>query len=269
MHTLLISLALLSPAPVPGAVLLGPSAEETQAQQLRDQVGPVMAEGDFDRAEQLVREAHELHPRDDFYYALANIAGARGDCKDEIRYYERYFEEIGYEGGDYVAERYAKPVKRATDRLEECRAQVPDPVVTDPPADPTETEIETETDPAEDPEGAEPTYDDEHPPKRRWITDPWGGVLVAGGVAAVGGGATAMILGQGRYTDATMAGSEQNFVDEARAGRRTHGIGIGLTVLGSAAIIGGVIRYALVARRNRRLDQARIQVRSGRLTLRW
>lgn len=110
------------------------------------------------------------------------------------------------------------------------------------------------------PAGADPLPDEgpvdrEQPPAtaRAWWRDPAGGVLFGVGLAATG---TGLGLTLGALSMQRLAPDATN--DERAFGRRLdraatlHGVGLGVVAAGGALLIGSVIRYVVVARRNSR-----------------
>lgn len=85
-------------------------------------------------------------------------------------------------------------------------------------------------------------------PPARWFRDPAGGVLVAtGGVSAVIGGS---LLGFAIGRDRKAGGepTEGEYVDAKDAVKAPHRAGIVMLAAGGALLVGGIIRWAVVAR---------------------
>ncbi|MCA9709460.1 MAG: hypothetical protein KDK70_26705, partial [Myxococcales bacterium] len=98
------------------------------------------------------------------------------------------------------------------------------------------------------PEGPGP----EAPPTPPWHTDPWGGVLVVGGVAGLGAGIGLYVQSRADARAAQSADTLQSYDDRATRALRLDRAGIATMAIGSALIAGGVIRYVVVATRGRR-----------------
>ncbi len=232
--------------------------DAVSARALREDADTAVKRGDYERAEALSRRAQQLDPREDFVYSLGTIAGAKGDCEAQKRLFQEYFDQIGYDGSEYVDDRYGKGVKLALEQMEMCEPspaqpspQVPTPAV----AEPEPATVSAAAD-----NGRE---------RQSWLADPIGAASMAGGIAVAAGGTAAVVLGTLRHRAAREAGSEQGFADDQRNGQTIRGIGIGLIVVGGAAIVGGVVRYALVARRGRAPSTGRVRPGLGRVALRF
>ncbi|MEM6995184.1 MAG: hypothetical protein AAF721_32025, partial [Myxococcota bacterium] len=117
-----------------------------------------------------------------------------------------------------------------------------------------EPEPEPEPEPDPDPEpdlDPIPPGDEQPEPEKRprpaWARDVAGGVLV-------GTGAFATVAGVGFYAGSfSMARdreeSEADFEGRAQRVRNTAAVGITLMAVGGALVVGGIVRYAIVARR--------------------
>lgn len=106
----------------------------------------------------------------------------------------------------------------ASQKVERCRRPPPSPTVVEAPA-----------------------------PSRRWFEDPTGGVLVGvGAVSLIAGGA---LLGSTHALAGSQLEAESRFVQRRKRVAVNTGVAIGLISVGSAVLIGGVIRYILVRRR--------------------
>ena len=85
-----------------------------------------------------------------------------------------------------------------------------------------------------------------------WARDGLGLGLSVGGLALSGVGAALLGVAHGRKARALDAGSEQGYRDAIDGAPVMSQVGIGVLCAGGAAIVSGVIRYAIVARRSRR-----------------
>lgn len=102
------------------------------------------------------------------------------------------------------------------------------------------------------PPAPEPSKQDSVPPRSQapWSRDPWGGVLVAvGGVAAITGGGLLLL-------SRSSANGPDNETERAHAQRETDvrnisAAGVVVLSVGAAFLVGGIVRYGIVARRGR------------------
>lgn len=90
---------------------------------------------------------------------------------------------------------------------------------------------------------------DQDATQRRWTRDPWGGALVAtGGVVAVTGGG---LLVASATSSAPRDETEQQHRSREASVRNTSIAAFSLIGAGAVLLIGGAVRYALMARRGR------------------
>ncbi len=215
------------------------------AEYVREVVGRAAAHvdaGRHDKALEVLDRAEQERPLPVFIYVRATIEEHRGDCERAVALYLRFLElEIPAKDAD--------DARRGIDR---CRdePEPPDAPVTTPPG----------PDPA-----PKPVVPSEHrppPPPRPWHTDPLGGVLLVGGVAGLGVGLG--LYGQSRADQraAETATSLQSFEDRSRRAIALDRAGIITIAIGSALMLGGALRYALVGTRPRRrqLSRAPLQI---------
>jgi len=88
------------------------------------------------------------------------------------------------------------------------------------------------------------------PPPRHWSRDVTGGVLLGSGLAVAIAGAAVYGTAFVR-ADQTRRESEQAYEDRQRSTRTLAATGAGLMIGGTALLVGSVIRYVIVARRER------------------
>lgn len=165
-----------------------------------------------------------------FLYARAQAERRAGRCKLAIVLYEQFVASgVGSEG-KAAAEQY----------IQECRALLPaepPPPVVDP-----------------DPDAAEPVTPPPLPPPRPWHRDPLAGVLVGVGGVALVAGAVLIPLGYRRADDADDAPDDRDYAkDFESASRLELGGALALSV-GSALVVGGIVRWAILRRRARTQD---------------
>jgi len=219
------------------SVLAAPAADE--AEYVRDVVGRAAAHveaGRYDDALAVLDQAEQARPLPVFVYVRATIEERRGDCERAVALYQRFL-ALG------VAEEDAEDARQGVAR---CQGE-PEPV-----PEPVEPPTPVSSDPAPVDEPASETATPDAPPPRRWYADPTGDVLVAVGVVGLGVGFG--LFGQSR-ADARAAGdagSLQTFDDRSRRAVTLDRAGLATIGVGSALLLGGIIRWAVVGARDRR-----------------
>jgi len=214
----------LAVAPAPRDNPLGFENAEASAQ--FDAAMAAWEADDLGTAQRLLEAAYALEPKPALLYSLGQIARLQGDCREATRRLEAFLET----GPSAKAEAEARV------NIERCAAEL---------AEQPEPEPEPEPEPAPEPElNPKP-----EPARRR--PDALGISLTA-----VGGVTTAVGLGlfgsafavQGRAEDQRAVDPFERGVRQARAQYWT---GVALTSVGSALVVGGIIRLVQVRRRTR------------------
>ncbi len=162
-------------------------------------------------------------------FAKATALRRGGDCRSAIEELERFI-ETGPPEPDVAAAREVIDV--CTEILADGEPEpVPPPIIMQP-------EPEPEPEPVED-----------VPPPRSWTRDVPGGVLLGTGVAVAVGGV--VVLGLGASRRQSREESEAGFERREQSVRTMSAVGGSLVAAGAALLIGSIVRYAVVARRNR------------------
>ena len=236
-----------------------------------DEARDAYLRGDFERASEAFARAYAEDPRPEFVYAQAQSERQAGRCDRAVHLYVRFL-ELAPEGPDAV---------KASQNLLHCQTELLHPrkgsdvSPREPASPPTITPgSQRKPTPGPKPDAVPPPVIERdtaaiapptQPAKRRapaWIRDPVGDALVS--VGLVGAVTGAALLGVARR-DRDRAESAAN-LGEYRD-RIEHDIvleraGLVLLPAGSAFILGGVIRWIVVARRER--IRARAAVASDR-----
>lgn len=181
-------------------------------------------------------------------YSQAMSLRRAGSCPEAIDVFEAF-----------IAEGPPEPdVQAARDQIVECEALIARAAPTPTPA------AEPEPEPTPTPPTPTASEDDEPTESRAtWARDPWGGVLVAiGGVAAITGGG--LLLVSNGSKDAPPAETERAHAQRETGVRNTSTAGLVLLGAGAALLIGGIVRYSVLARRSRAP-----QISDGGLTWRF
>jgi len=217
-----LSAALIVPAPTEAVAAPEPAARE--AAELTHARRYAEAAEAYGRAFEETGESVHL-------YSQAMSLRRAGSCPEAIGVFE----------GFVAQEPPESDVEAARVQIAECQALIaraaPEPVV----------RPEPEPVPAAPPPTA-PTQDGSG--RASWARDPWGGVLVAvGGVAAVTGGGL-LIVSNGS-TGGPEAETERAHAQREADVRNTSTAGLVLLGAGAAILVGGIVRYSVLARRGR------------------
>ncbi len=159
-----------------------------------------------------------------FLYTRAQVERRAGRCPVAIELYEQF---LGTSPG-------AQAAAAAERNLDACKASLP----------------ATEPEPPPDPVPPAETPTDLPPPTtpRSWRSDPVAPVLVAlGGAALVTGGALVGVAYR-NVDRADDAPDDRGYADRLAGARRLEIAGATLMPIGTALVVGGIIRWALVAR---------------------
>lgn len=225
-------------------VLAGPAPRPTtprnaQARKHYERAVELLKAGDHEGAAKEAEAAFEIEKHDFTLYVWSQAERQLDNCVRSVELSNEVIRMTKDEGlADYATESNAWCANRLADIAREAEEEAEAAAA-------AEEELEAEPEPETPPP----------PPIQPWYRDPVGGVLVGvGGLGVLGGGAllvTAAIL------DPTKAADYGTF-DERRAlqpklllaGGITAGVGV---AIGTA----GAVRWALVARKNKRLEQER------------
>lgn len=167
-------------------------------------------------------------------YSQAMSLRRAGSCPEAIGVFEHF-----------IAQDPPDPdVEAARKQVAECEALIaraaPEPV--------PEASPELNSEPAPPPPTA--PEDDEEPRRAAWARDPWGGILVGvGGVASISG--AGLLLVSNSSVDAPDAETERAHSERETDVRNTSTAGFILLGAGAALLIGGIVRYSILARRGR------------------
>lgn len=230
----------LSLAAPQGGLLSDPDAER-----LFEEAQAAFETGDFETASDKLERAYLIEPKAALLYPWAQAERNRGRCSVALDLYRRFL----------ATEPPEKFVVATQENIERCEAELAEAEAsTESSEDEDESDgedaVPVEEEPAETPATpAEPTRKDRS--NRRWYVDPTGDVLASIGIAgvAIGGGLVGAAM-----ADAKSAPSQStNDAYVARRERAIHRRDGGLAALsvGSALLLGGVIRWIVVAKRDK------------------
>ena len=165
-------------------------------------------------------------------YSQAMSLRRAGSCTEAIGVFETFIEQAPPQ----------PDIDAAQTQIAECEAllarSAPEPE--------PQPEPEPEPPPSEITEPPPPREE----PGRRWSRDPWGGALVAvGGIVAVTGGG---LLIASATSSAPTDETERQHDRRQTNVRNTSIAGTALIGVGVAVLVGGIVRYAVVARRGQK-----------------
>jgi tetratricopeptide (TPR) repeat protein len=229
----LISLALAAPPRI---------VSDPEARRLVGEAQKAFAAGAYDEAAEKIEAAYLIEPAPALLYPWAQAERSRGECRSAIDLYQKFIDTGPDEG----------IVAQAREHIEHCREQLADEEVDESePDDDDIVEAILESDPLvePEPEPIEPAPQDD---VRPWHRDPVGGVLLGVGLAGV---AVGFGLYGGAASLAKSVGDEDTNQDYADGRRRATGLRNGSIIaisVGSALLVGAVIRYATQARKTKR-----------------
>jgi hypothetical protein len=164
-----------------------------------------------------------------FLYTRAQAERRAGRCRVAIELYTQFLATHPPEKSEQAASQYR----------DECRALVP-PEPTTAPA-PAARPVDTTDDTIEAPVRA---------PVRPWWRDPTGGALVGVGAAGIVTGAVLVGLAHRDLDRAPTAGDDRSYGDRIDRAHRLEIAGGTVLAVGSALVVGGVVRWLVVRSRN-------------------
>lgn len=220
--------------PAPAAEVPAPAAEVDHAAR----AGQLFRDGEYAEAAAAFELAYERTRDPALLFGRAQALRRAGNCTAAIEVFEAF-----------IATHPPEPdVQAASDVIEACRAILGEDGL---PAEPAPEPIA---------EPAAPPTDDVSPPARR---DVLGGVLVGIGAGMVVGGAVPYGLSFGRARGPVEPETEQAYEQRQRSVRTLAATGVSVMIGGGALLVGGVVRYVIVARRSgRRMARASVLGRS-------
>ena len=216
----------------PGQLLSNPEAQA----KLREAQEAFQNE-DFDAAAAAVEAAYIIEPKPMLLYPWAQAERSRGNCEAAVELYQRFLDSDPPDEMAGVAIENRDLCQAELDAEQEVIEDDDGSVV---------DEVLAEEDPEPSPA---PVTNDNQPKAKAWYKDPVGGVLVGVGVAGVGAGVGLLAVASSRAKGASEMDTHSEYMD-ARDGATTlrNGGAIALSI-GGALVVGGVVRYLLVAKK--------------------
>jgi hypothetical protein len=232
------------------AIAPSPTPQQREAQSAWDRADAHAAAGNHDDAVTDYARAWQDLDAPAILYSWAQSERLRGHCTEAAALYDRFVAEGQSPPPSYDTEllraQWSNMLANAERQREACRAPTttqadPVPALVPAPTAPT-TATPTDTTPT-DATPAEP------PAQRRWWRDAAGWSIAGTGVAALVTGAVLVVVADAQDRGAEGLGSHGAFddaIDRAIVGQRA---GFGLLGVGGALVLGGIVRFAVVARR--------------------
>jgi hypothetical protein len=188
--------------------------------------------GKFDDALDLFRKAYEVYPYPEALYSAGQACRMKKDYEQAIFYYRGYLNNTaaGAPGRDQVEARITE--MEGLEAEQKAQAKQPPQGTLKPPVPPggpgpAPAPVATATD------------------RPRWYADPWAWTLVGAGVVAAGVGGYLVVDGND-LEHANLPPDDMLRITEERDDRRERAIGWTLVGVGGAALVGGIVKLALV-----------------------
>lgn len=207
-----------------GQLLLAPSAsdvsDDAYVREVARRVATHMEAEHYAAALREIEAAESTRPLSDFVFMRALVEEERGNCRAAVPLYDRFLE--------------SGPLPKDAEAARAGRIR-----------------CGAEAEPGPEPTPVSP-HDPPPPTPKPWYGDPVGGTLVIGGTVALGAGLGLFVQAR---ADERAAERADTLAAHERLGDRASKLGIAaVSVLatGGALVVGGVIRYVVVARRGGR-----------------
>jgi len=185
--------------------------------------------GRYAEAIELFKKALLLAPRPQLYYALAQAERQLGRCVEAVAHYQKFLE----------SKPPAVQAESARQNMERCRITVGEPA---PPPEP----------PPATPPPSPPSLESSPAPRPSAARDAAGHVLWAGGVALGIAGGALLGVAERNVRAAADARRYDEFIlayDPAQGAESQRIAGAVLLAAGGVAVVAGIVRFGVVARR--------------------
>ena len=216
---------------------------DPEAQSLVSEAQFLFTEGNFGDAAKLIEKAYLIEPVPELLFPWAQAEREQGNCRAAVDLYNRMLEEIP-EGP--MADSARQNIARCEEEMgpeEEIVPIVDDPI--------EEDDLFEEEEEQPDPEPAEPKDDPPKSKAKQWYKDPVGGVLTGLGVVGVGTGVALLAVASSTANDAPNAANVSAYNDESDRAVTQRNAGAAVLSIGGALLVAGVVRYVLVAKKNK------------------
>lgn len=215
-----------------------------------------IADGKLDQADAMIARNLQADP-DPFLYLLGVLRERQGDCAAATDAYRRYMD----------LEVAAEDVDAAQAGVDRCTATEAGTDAGREVGSGTESEVGAGSEGGTETGAGSGEDGGPNAPDRRWWADSVGlGLTVGGGALLIAGGVAWSQTGA-QSRAAEDAGSLSTYERHGRRAEILQGVGIALVATGAAFVVGGAIRYGIVASRSKRSESARLRVTPGGLAL--
>jgi hypothetical protein len=220
-------------------VAVTPALEAAKAEAAAAEAVGLHSAGKLDEASEALGRAYAIYPDRDYLYMRGIIEREAGRCDVAVE----LFEEFLAESPPLV------DVQAAEAELDKCRATMPAAKAEPAAPVPAPVVAAPEPEPVAATDRRPPTHDRE--PAQKWWRDPVGDGLFGSGLvlAATGGALLGAAAASARRADrADTAGDYRQGIASARA---LDAVGFTAIGVGTALVVGGIVRWVVVARRRR------------------
>ena len=234
---------------------------DPEAQAKFEEAQAAFQSSDYRAAADAIKAAYEIEPLPALLYPWAQAEREAGNCQEAVGLYQR---AIDAGVSDDIAEAAQVNIDRCNEILEEQELVVVDEEGGEEETDDTaeddteddlfgeeEEEPEPEPEPEPLPEKPQQTDTDEQPKAKKWYADPTGGVLTGLGLAGVGAGVGLLLVANSRAKTAADEDLNSDYLDMRDSATKLRNGGAAALAIGSTLLLGGIIRYAVVAKKNK------------------
>lgn len=215
---------------------------DPEAQSLVSEAQFLFSEGNFGDAAKLIEKAYLIEPVPELLFPWAQAEREQGNCRAAVDLYNRMLEEIP-EGP--MADSARQNIARCEEEMGPEEEVVP--VVDDDLLEEDEPFEEAEP----EPEPAKPKDDPPKSKSKEWYKDPAGGVLTGLGIVGVGTGVALLAVASSTANGAPDAANVTAYRDESDRALTQRNAGAAVLSIGGALLVAGVVRYVLVAKKNK------------------
>ncbi len=223
----------------------------------------MFAERRFAEAATMLERAYLIEPKSELLYPWAQAEREQGHCDVAVDLYRRF---LASHGEGPIADNARGHIETCESELGVAGGAVGEDeevveVIDDEEelADEDELDALVEEEPESDPDPVPAKLEDEDPPKaKKWYLDPIGGVLTGVGLVGVGVGAALVITATSAADDAPDAASVTDYMDERDRATTMRNAGAAVLSVGGALLVGGVVRYLIVAKKNKATPTAAV-----------
>ncbi len=224
---------------------------DPEARALVAEAQVLFAEGNFADAAKKIEKAYLIEPVPELLFPWAQAQREQGNCRAAIALYNRMLEDIP---DGPMATSARQNIARCEEEMpaEAAEEEQIIPIEEDPPDEAVEAAPV-----------AAPTERDDEPKAKVWFKDPVGGVLSGLGVAGVGAGAALLIVASSTAKNAPDAPSLADYTEQGDRAVTLRNAGAGVLSVGGALLVAGIIRYTLVAKKNKASATASVWTAPG------